>query len=107
MEAKMTKLARGWMQELLLACYREQRAPTIDEISPPTPKKCRVAYTAERTGTGAFDHLDDDTLVEVMSRLHIKRRIVFAGRQLQDFRTLAEYNIQEQTSLYLVRLART
>ena len=91
MEAKMSKLARGRMQELLLTCLTEQRPPTIDEISPPTPKKIRVTYAAaERTGTGAFDHLDDDTLVEVMSRLHVKQRIVFSGSLCKQFASVAQ-----------------
>ena len=46
------KLSRTQMEALLHKCYTEQRAPEFAELHIPTPKKRRVAYTSERTGTG-------------------------------------------------------
>ena len=68
------KLTRDQMATLLHACYNEQRAPMMDELHAPTPKKFKVAYTAERTGTGLFDLLDNDALAEVLFRLPTQQR---------------------------------
>ena len=83
------KLTRDQMATLLHACYNEQRAPMMDELHAPTNKKFKVAYTAERTGTGLFDLLDNDALAEVLFRLPIQQRIVFAKRLCKQFAGVA------------------
>eukprot|EP00966_Prymnesium_polylepis_P149129 3445552-Prymnesium_polylepis.1 len=84
------KLTRGQMATLLHACFNEQRAPTMDELLAPTPKKLKVAYTTERTGTGLFDLLDDDALREVLGRLPTPLRIVFAKRLCKQMASVAQ-----------------
>ena len=84
------KLTRAQMEQLLSHCFKEQRAPTIHELCVPTSKKCRISYTTERTGTGLFDTLDDDTLAEVLSRLPIKMRIVFAKSLCKQFASVTK-----------------
>ena len=91
METQLTlgKLSREDMGKLLQDCYREQRVPKKEELCIPTPKKTRVTYTSERTGTGLFDILDDDMLAELLSRLPMKIRIVFAKSLCKQFAAVA------------------
>ena len=91
METQLTlgKLSREDMGKLLQDCYREQRVPKKEELCIPTPKKTRVTYTSERTGTGLFDILDDDMLAELLSRLPVKMRIVFAKSLCKQFAAVA------------------
>ena len=91
METQLTlgKLSREDMGKLLQDCYREQRVPKKEELCIPTPKKTRVTYTSERTGTGLFDILDDDMLAELLSRLPMKMRIVFAKSLCKQFAAVA------------------
>ena len=83
------KLTRAQMEKLLSDCFKEQRAPTIHELCIPMFKKCRISYKTDRTGTGLFDILDDDTLAEVLFRLPIGMRIVFAKSLCKQFAALA------------------
>ena len=89
MVLNIRKLTRAQMEELLIACFHEQRAPMINELHIPTPKKSRITYTTERTGTGLFDSLDDDTLAKVLLSLPIKMRIVFAKSLCKQFASVA------------------
>ena len=83
------KLTRAQMEKLLSDCFKEQRPPTIHELCIPMPKKCRISYKTDRTGTGLFDILDDDTLAEVLFRVPIGMRIVFAKSLCKQVAALA------------------
>ena len=83
------KLTRAQMEKLLSDCFKEQRPPTIHELCIPMPKKCRISYKTDRTGTGLFDILDDYTLAEVLFRVPIGMRIVFAKSLCKQVAALA------------------
>eukprot|EP00966_Prymnesium_polylepis_P324117 7380208-Prymnesium_polylepis.1 len=81
----LRKLPRATMEQLLIACHKEGRAPTTDELHPPEPKRMRASDPAERTDTGRFDTIDDDCLVEILRRVPIKSRILFVRNLCKQF----------------------
>ena len=75
--------------ERLQALEEETDPEPKEELCIPSPKKTRVTYTSERTDTGLFDILDDDMLAELLSRLPVKMRIVFAKSLCKQFAAVA------------------
>lgn len=96
------KLAGRKFSDLSLSTRASDEARTLDD--PPLPRasvkmEIFVKTLAGKTITIKVD--PSDTIYVVTAKIQDQQRLVFNGGQLEDERTLADYDIQDESTLTL------
>ena len=82
----------------------------LDEMSVDTNSPTMQIFVKTLTGkTITLDVTPDDSVASIKEQIHRKegippehQRLVFAGKQLSDENTIADYNVQKESTIHLV-----
>ena len=106
---KQIRKPEGQKEELNDTICRVEREPSINKPNPSYNNGSMQVILATLTGVKIFIDVEPNITVEMLkARIEEKRgtapraqRLIYGGKQLEDKRTLADYNIQHGNTLHL------